>query len=61
MTGSYLMIDPEGMFFSNVNRKYKYSNPILQVGVDQAFSEIDFMTYDSPSHICHLFVLIFVY
>ena len=42
MTGSYLMIDPEGMFFSNVNRKYKYSNPILQVGVDQAFSEIDF-------------------
>ena len=42
MTGSYLMIDPEGMFFSNVNGKYKYSSPILQVGVDQAFSEIDF-------------------
>ena len=29
MTGSYVMIDPEGRFFSNVDGTYLYSSPIL--------------------------------
>ncbi|MDI1494722.1 MAG: Radical SAM protein [Cenarchaeum symbiont of Oopsacas minuta] len=42
MTESYIMIDPDGKFFSNVDGKYVYSSPILKVGVSKAFSEIRF-------------------
>jgi radical S-adenosyl methionine domain-containing protein 2 len=42
MTGSYLMIDPAGRFFDNTNGFYKYSNSILNIGVNQALSEIKF-------------------
>ena len=42
MTESYVMIDPDGRFFSNVEGMYVYSSPILQVGVSKAFSEIKF-------------------
>ncbi len=42
MTESYIMIDPNGRFFSNVGGMYMYSSPILQVGVSKAFSEIEF-------------------
>lgn len=40
MKGSYIMLDPAGRFFDNVNKKYKYSRPILEVGIEKAFSEI---------------------
>lgn len=42
MTGSYAMIDPLGRFFTNVGGRYLYSAPILDVGVDAAFSQVAF-------------------
>ncbi len=40
---SYLMIDPQGRFFQNGNEKaYCYSDPIYDVGLEQAFSQIKF-------------------
>ncbi|MFC0116231.1 viperin family antiviral radical SAM protein [Kibdelosporangium aridum] len=41
MVGSYAMIDPAGRFYDNVSGQYKYSQPILDVGVRAAFSEVD--------------------
>ena len=40
MTGSYLMVDPAGRFFDNVDGTYVYSRPINQVGVDAALREV---------------------
>ena len=40
MTGSYLMIDPLGRFFDNTKGKHSYSDPILDVGVEQALRQI---------------------
>lgn len=45
MTHSYLMIDPLGRFFQNEGKNlegYSYSEPILQVGIEKAFSQIKF-------------------
>jgi radical S-adenosyl methionine domain-containing protein 2 len=42
MTGSYLMVDPLGRFFSNTTGRHVYSDPILEVGVETAFSQITF-------------------
>lgn len=45
MTQSYLMIDPLGRFFQNEGKNqegYSYSEPILQVGIEKAFSQIKF-------------------
>ncbi|TNF20026.1 MAG: radical SAM protein [Vibrionaceae bacterium] len=46
MRESYLMIDPYGRFFQNsqliTGNGYTYSRPILEVGVGEAFSEINF-------------------
>lgn len=47
MTGSYLMVDPFGRFFQNhqksaTNPPYIYSQPILEVGAEIAFSQIYF-------------------
>ncbi len=47
MTESYLMIDPLGRFFQNQHNPtgatpYIYSKPILQVGVETAFNQINF-------------------
>lgn len=44
MVDSYIMIDPIGRFFQNsdFNNGYYYSRPILQVGIEQAFNEINF-------------------
>lgn len=42
MTGSYLMIDPLGRFFDNVDGRLTFSRPILEVGVDAALAEIRF-------------------
>lgn len=40
MTGSYLMIDPQGRFYDNVEGKYRYSKPILDVGFDKAREQV---------------------
>lgn len=47
MTESYLMVDPFGRFFQNQATPteatpYRYSKPILQVGADVAFGQINF-------------------
>lgn len=42
MTGSYLMIDPAGRFYDNKQGFYKYSDPVYNVGVEKALSQIDF-------------------
>ncbi len=39
MKGSYLMIDPAGRFFNNINDSYSYTTPILQVGIKKALEE----------------------
>ena len=42
MTGSYVMIDPEGRFFDNTGGKLVYSRPILDVGIEKAFEDVEF-------------------
>lgn len=44
MYESYLMIDPLGRFFQNspAGQEYSYSHPILEVGAEAAFDEINF-------------------
>lgn len=38
--GSYLMIDPLGRFYDSSNKKYNYSDKILEVGVEKALSQV---------------------
>ncbi len=40
MTGSYVMVDPAGRFFDNVDGRLKYGRPILDVGVQEALKDI---------------------
>lgn len=40
MTESYVMIDPAGRFFDNVQDSYRYSEPILKVGVVEALKQV---------------------
>lgn len=40
MTESYVMIDPAGRFFDNVQGFYRYSDPILKVDVEEALKQI---------------------
>ena len=40
MTGSYAMVDPLGRFYDNVRGMHRYSDPILQVGVEKALSQV---------------------
>ena len=42
MTGSYLMVDPWGRFFDNSKGQHTYSEPILQVGVEEALKQVSF-------------------
>lgn len=46
MTESYLMIDPLGRFFQNIpgssKQGYRYSDPILSVGINKALESISF-------------------
>lgn len=42
MSGSYLMIDPAGRFFDNTTGTYKYSKSILEIGVEDALTQIAF-------------------
>ena len=40
MTGSYVMVDPAGRFFDNVDGSHTYNRPILEVGVDEALMDV---------------------
>jgi radical S-adenosyl methionine domain-containing protein 2 len=40
MTGSYAMIDPAGRFYDAVGGGYTYSDPVLDVGVAAALSQV---------------------
>lgn len=40
MTGSYLMIDPQGRLYDNLEGKYHYSEPILKVGFEKARQQV---------------------
>lgn len=42
MKGSYVMVDPAGRFFDNVQGYHHYSRPILEVGIGKALMEVDF-------------------
>jgi radical S-adenosyl methionine domain-containing protein 2 len=42
MRGTYAMIDPRGCFFDTVEGRHRYSEPILEVGVVQAWSTVGF-------------------
>ena len=40
MTGSYVMVDPAGRFFDNASGAHAYSQPILEVGVEEALRQV---------------------
>ena len=40
MTESYVMVDPAGRFFDNAQGFYRYSTPILEVGVAEALKQV---------------------
>jgi radical S-adenosyl methionine domain-containing protein 2 len=42
MTGSYAMIAPNGCFFDSTHGCYRYSRPILEAGITQAFQYVTF-------------------
>jgi len=42
MRGTYAMIAPNGCFYDNSLGSYKYSQPIVNVGIEEAFSNISF-------------------
>ncbi len=42
MTESYAMIDPLGRIFINAGGRYSYSQPILEVRVEEDFHQIQF-------------------
>lgn len=43
--GSYVMINPSGQFFDNIQNKHSYSEPILKVGIHEAFNQINTQYY----------------
>ncbi len=40
--GTYAMVDPAGRFFDDAAGRHRYSEPILHVGLDQAFEQVAF-------------------
>ncbi|MEV4254099.1 viperin family antiviral radical SAM protein [Spirillospora sp. NPDC049652] len=40
MVGSYAMVDPAGRFFDATGGGYRYSEPILRVGVERALAQV---------------------
>lgn len=42
--GTYAMVGPNGCFFDNSQGTYRYSHPIVRVGIEAAWSEINFST-----------------
>lgn len=41
IVGSYVMVDPAGRFFDDVTGRNRYSDRILEVGLEAAFSQIE--------------------
>jgi len=39
MTGSYIMISPDGRFFNNIDGEHNYSESILEVGIENALNQ----------------------
>jgi radical S-adenosyl methionine domain-containing protein 2 len=42
MTGSYAMVDPAGRFYDNDEGSLRYSKPILEIGLKNAWKEVMF-------------------
>jgi len=42
MRGSYVMVDPKGRFFDSSAGHHTYSEPILDIGVMEAFGQVNF-------------------
>ncbi len=42
MQGTYIMVDPAGRFFDNTQGFHTYSEPILQIGVEEALKQINY-------------------
>ena len=42
IVGGYAMVDPLGRFFDNTKGHHTYSQPILDVGVHEAFAQVTF-------------------
>ncbi len=42
ITGSYLMIDPAGRFYDDVQGWHRYSRPVLEVGLETALGDVVF-------------------
>jgi len=40
--GSYIMVDPKGRFFDSTTGTHQYSRPILEDGIEAAFSDVSF-------------------
>ena len=40
---SYCMITPDGRFYQDTNHQHNYSQPILDIGVIEAFQQIDYL------------------
>jgi radical S-adenosyl methionine domain-containing protein 2 len=40
MIGSYVMVDPAGRFYDNIDNVYRYSRPILEVGAAKALEDV---------------------
>lgn len=45
MRGSYLMIDPLGRMYDNVDGHHRFSSKILEVGFEQALRQVEFDLY----------------
>jgi radical S-adenosyl methionine domain-containing protein 2 len=46
--GTYVMVDPAGRFFENLDGKHRYSPPILEIGCPTAFQQ---MQYDVEGYL----------
>lgn len=42
ITNSYVMIDPAGRFFNNSHGDHEYSTPILEIGITNALSQMNY-------------------
>ncbi|BBM83345.1 viperin family antiviral radical SAM protein [Candidatus Uabimicrobium amorphum] len=42
MTNSYIMMNPQGLFYQNHSGKYVYSEPVLKIGVEKALEQVGF-------------------
>ena len=42
MRGTYAMISPDGRFFDSTSGFHLYSEPILKVGIEKAWSQVSF-------------------